>query len=389
MKTVTDIQAAIERRLQRTWHLDAVGQIASWPFEVSLGGHRTAALTNDFTLVQQQVREVRAWTSLHGLSLRDGNRRVHGTSQPVPTHVIVPGLRAAAAVCGAEWVTRIDRSVQRASVIRAQHPECAHIAGIVRAVDGYTDLDFELLLTVTDWLNANTPRGLTPRQVPVPGVHAKWLNTHGPVIERVLGEPLDLAPRHPARIHFAYLDPEYLEDGRRRFDSATVGDAMEPAYRPEVVIITENKDTAIHFPPTPSAVVVEGAGYGGATIAAFDWIVTATTIVYWGDLDAAGFEILDGFRRDGVPAISILMDIETYRAYAPWGTFHHPNGQPIGTTEAKRLATLTDAERATYHAVCSPGEGMPPRVEQERIPLHLAHAALLEVTAWSHTKRRR
>lgn len=113
------------------------------------------------------------------------------------------------------------------------------------------DLNFSLLLTVADWFRANAADGLTPRQVPVPGVQAKWLNTRRPVVELLTGRPLNLAPRHPARIHLTYLDPEHLAAGSRRFDSATVGDMMRPAYPPEV-IITENKDTAIHFLPQPA-----------------------------------------------------------------------------------------------------------------------------------------
>lgn len=376
MKTIGDIREVIERRLRRTWHVDAAGEATSWPFDVPLGQIPSAALTSEFAAIQQTVRVVRDWAAFHGLTVRDGNRRVHGTTQPLPTHVTVPDLQTAAAVCEAEWVARIARGHERAAALRGRYPACEGVGSVVRSIDSYEDNDFELLLTVADWFRTNTANGLTPRQVPLAGVHAKWLNTHRPVIEVLTGAPLGLASRHPARIHFTYLDPGHLASGGRRFDSATVGDTMGPAYKPEVVVITENKDTAIHFPPTSGGIAVEGVGYGGATIAAFDWLVTAPTVAYWGDLDAAGFEILAGYRRDGVHAVSILMDLDTYRAYAPWGTFHHPNGQPIGTTEPKPLANLTETERATYHAVCHPPAELPPRVEQERIPLPVAHEAL-------------
>jgi hypothetical protein len=376
MKSARDVRIVIERRLERTWHLDAAGEEASWPFEIPLGKSPSNKLAREFAPMQQQVHDLRDWGTSNGLGVRDGNRRVYGTTQPFPTHVIVPDLRTAAAACGAEWTKRIVRGRERVIALRDRNPACNAVAWVVRSVDDYTDRDFELLLTVADWFKANNAEGLTPRQVPLPGVHAKWLNTHRPVIEALAGSALNLAPRHPARIHFTYLDPDHLAAGGRRFDSAAVGDTMDPAYRPEVVIIAENKDTAIHFPLVPGGIAVEGAGYGGATVAAFTWIVSALTLAYWGDLDAAGFEILDGYRRDGVPATSILMDLETYRAYAPWGTFHHPNGRPIESIEPKSLVNLTDAERVAYRAVCDPGDGLPPRVEQERIPLHVAHAAL-------------
>lgn len=377
MKTVDDIRNAVERRLDRTWHADAAGEEASWPCDIPLGHVPAAKLATEFARIQQQVRAVRDWSASHGLSVRDGNRRVHGTTQPLPTHVTVPDLHAAAAVCGPQWAERVARGAARAAALRAQHPGCGRVAAVTRSVDNYTDLDFELLLTVAGWFRTNTAAGLTPRQVPIAGVHAKWLNTHRPVIESLIGGLLGLAPRHPARILFTYLDPNHLAAGGRRFDSATVGDTMAPLYRPDVVVITENKDTAIHFPSTPNGIAVEGVGFGGATVAAFNWIVTAPTIVYWGDLDAAGFEILDGYRRDGVTAVSILMDLPTYHAYAPWGTFRHPNGQFIETAEPKQLSNLTPTERAAYHALCQPVHGLPPRIEQERIPLQVAREALL------------
>jgi hypothetical protein len=43
-------------------------------------------------------------------------------------------------------------------------------------------------------------------------------------------------------------------------------------------------------------------------------------VVYWGDMDADGLEILDGFRAAGVPAVSILMDAAAYEAWEHFGT---------------------------------------------------------------------
>jgi hypothetical protein len=221
---------------------------------------------------------------------------------------------------------------------------------------------------VSAWFAGNDATGLTPRQVPIPGVQAKWLNTHRTQVEILGGRPLCLAPNHPARIHFTYVDPAHLAAGGRRFDSATVGDAFRPAYSPDIVLIVENKDTAVHFPDLDGGIVVEGNGFGGSTAAAFDWIIGAPHLLYWGDLDAAGFEILDGFRRDGVPVTSILMDLDTYKTYERWGTNHRPDGTPIRRSEPKDLRELTLAERAVYQLVCT-APGRAPRVEQERVLL--------------------
>ena len=166
-------------------------------------------------------------------------------------------------------------------------------------------------------------RGLTPRQVPIPGVHAKWLQAHRAAVLALTGlDDLGLLANHPARIHFTYLDPDHRADGRRLHDSATVGDTFTPAYQPEVVVISENKDTAIHFPELAGGLIVEGVGRGGRTVASFPWIREAPLVVYWGDMDRDGYEILNGYRIEK-PLSSGGFSI-VYLAYDETGTPSEP-----------------------------------------------------------------
>lgn len=244
---------------------------------------------------------------------------------------------------------------------------------MLRAVDGYTDTEFGLLLTVTDWFRHNDATGLTPRQVPIPGIHAKWLNSHRPLLLALTGrDTLGLLPDHPPRIHFTYLDPDHRDAGGRVHDSATVGDHFTPAYQPQVVVISENKDTAIHFPPIPGGITVEGDGFGGKTAAAFPWLTSAPRLYYWGDIDAHGYEILNGWRADGVPVTSILMDPATYDTYERFGTNTDKNNKPLGPGTPKPLPCLTDDERTVYERILAATHQGHRRVEQERIPLRIA-----------------
>lgn len=376
MKTVADLEMTIERRLTRTWHRDIGGAEANWPYQISLGQPTSVELEADFAIWSRQTAVIRDWALRHETTVGFRDRRVHGTTQPFPITVTVPDIATAAEICGPEWVQRVARNEIRINELRERFPCCTEHPKVLRLVDSYTDLDFGLLLDVAAWFNVNSAVGMTPRQVPVPGVHAKWLNTHGPALETLIGRSLELARRHPARIHFTYLDPVHLASGGRRHDSASVGDTMAPAYRPDVVIIVENKDTAIHFPAVPGGIAVEGDGFGGSTAAAFDWIARAPSLYYWGDIDAEGFEILAGYRRDGLAVTSILMTSDTYEAYAAWGTNTLPNGERIRRRQPKDLPDLTAEERLAYHAVCQPSDGLPLRVEQERIPLDVAAACL-------------
>lgn len=109
--------------------------------------------------------------------------------------------------------------------------------------------------------------------MPIAGVHAKWLNLHQALVANLAGLPgaaeLHLTVGHPRRIHFTYLDPAHRAAGDRRHDSYSVGDpGFVLPYEPSVVLISENKDTAVGFREMPGGIAVEGSGAGGGTVAA-------------------------------------------------------------------------------------------------------------------------
>jgi hypothetical protein len=248
---------------------------------------------------------------------------------------------------------------------------------MLREVDDWADIDFGLLCDAAAWFRDNDASGLTPRQVPVPGMHAKWLNTRQNLVAVLAGlDGLPLAPAHPSRVQLTYLDPEHRAAGGRRHDCISLGDHVLLPYPPKVVIISENKDTAVAFPAVNEGVCVEGGGFGGATPAAMPWLAKAPLLLYWGDIDAAGFEILDGFRAAGVPARSMLMDLATFERYERFGTSLDRRGNPLGPGTRRDLPHLDGAERTMYHALTDPAWKRYRRVEQERIPLADALAAL-------------
>jgi hypothetical protein len=374
MKTPTDLIADIERRLERTWHTDLTGDTTSWPHTFPLGTFTKAELETRFTTVQQQAREWRDWARTHNVDLTITTRRVHSTLQDIPTHAAIPSLARAVDIAKKGWAHRTIRAAERRTAIRDRFPDTPHLARLLRGTESYTDTDFDLLLTIADWITHNDATGYTPRQVPIPGVHAKWLNTHQPHILALTGrDTLGLLPDHPARIHFTYLDRHHRAGGGRWHDSATVGDQYAPCYQPQVVVISENKDTAIHFPTIPGGISVEGGGFGGKTAAAFAWLTGAPHLYYWGDIDAHGYEILNGWRADGVPVTSILMDLATYDQYEPYGTNSGKKEQSLTAGNRKPLPHLTDDERAVYERITDPDWTGHRRIEQERVPLAQAH----------------
>jgi len=308
-----------------------------------------------------------------------------GTRQAVPTHVRVDSIVRAATIVGNGWLERLARGRARLAVLldRYDHLDTVDAGSVLRMVDNYAPIDFSLLLTVVDWYRANPPfaQGITPRQVPIPGVHGKWLQSHRAAVLALAGlEDLGLLAAHAARIHFTYLDPVHRAAGSRVHDSATVGDSFAPAYAPKVVVISENKDTAIHFPPLRGAISVEGVGRGGKTVAAFPWIRQAPIVVYWGDMDRDGYEILEGYRADFDRDLdSILMDMRAYEEFEPFGTDTDQNGRELLAGRARVVDRLRPLERAVYELLVGAGHTRHRRVEQERIPLSRALAEVKEL----------
>ena len=380
MKTPEQIIAEVARRLGRTWHLDAAEQHRAcqenWPHSFPLGTAAKAELEADFGGIQGATFAWHDWATAHGIALADTFRMVHGTTQRIPTHATIATVDAAAELCGNEWTDRLARGRARAATLRSSFPD-ADVAQLVRDVDSYTEVDFDLLCVTAEWFRTHSTVGLTPRQVPIPGLHAKWLNARHSIVASLAGlSNLDLLPRHPARLHFTYLDPHHRAAGGRWQDSATIGDTVAIAYAPSVVVISENKDTAIHFPVLAGGISVEGAGHGGTTAASFSWIRECPNLFYWGDLDAPGFEILDGFRRAGLAVTSILMDMATYERYEEFGTATDARGNTLISTARRALLCLTDAERHVYECLTHPAWSRYRRIEQERIPLGVAATAV-------------
>ena len=382
MKSPEAVVADIGRRLTAKWHTHLVGDEAAFPHAFPLGRPTAADLRADYATVHARTVEWQDWSRDHDVALDYENRAAQGgTKQVIPTHARVESVDRAAGIVAGEWPERLARGRERLSVLRERYPHLVDISRTLRLADPYSTVDFDLLQLVADWYLADPARaalGVTPRQIPIPGVHAKWLQSHRAGVQALTGlVDLGLLPGHPPRVHFTYLDPEHRAIGARVHDSATVGDSITPAYLPEVVVISENKDTAIHFPPLASGICVEGVGRGGKTIAAFPWLRSAPVVVYWGDIDKDGYEILDGYRADFDRDIdSILMDPATYAAYEEFGTDFDQYGRPLAAGDPKPAQQLRANERAMYLRVLDAQHKGHRRVEQERIPLARALEAV-------------
>lgn len=384
MKTHAQVVGEVTTRLTSGWNDDVADGTSRWPHRFPLGAPSSAAADQTFGAVAQWAHRWHDWASAHDLALDEKPRRIRGISQKLPTHLKVPDVDTAARLAGQDWVARIVRARARLAAICERFPT-ADAARVLRLADSATDTDFALALDAARWF-ASTPesrwRALTPRQVPIPGLHAKWLERNRHLVRSLAGlDELAMAAR-PTRVYWTYLDADYRRTGARTCDSLTLGDRVPLPYEPTVVLVVENKDTAVLFPELPGGIAVEGNGNAATGLMPqVPWIRTARTLIYWGDIDQRGFEIVDGLRSRIHHLRTILMDRPTYDAFEEFGTEFEPNGKPVKLLPRKALSSLTPSEREMYDSLSDPKWAGHRRFEQERVPLPTALAHVRRVMA--------
>lgn len=381
LKSFDDIAASIRRRFERTW-ADVASDAAcdAWPYAFSLGKPSQTELARNAAKVVEEIEALRDSCARYGCTLETEPRRM-GAVQDIPVRVAVPSADVAARVLGAGARERLARARRRAGELKASFPQLSaeDRSSVVKRVDSWDDVDFELLLRAGAWFAENDARGLTPRQVPLDGFHAKWLDASGrqALVCLLAGkDDLGLATR-PRELYLSYLDPAHLHAGGRRYDVCVEGDAWVPAYEPRVVLIVENKDSYLLFPRVEGGICVFGAGKAGPSVCrGHDWIVRAPRLFYWGDMDADGLEMLSSYRAAGIAIESILMDIDSFNRYERFGTRMAAGKRSLEDHVRVDVPWLEAGEMRLYDLLCDRSWTGALRVEQERIPLEAALAEL-------------
>ncbi len=287
-------------------------------------------------------------------------------SQEVPVRAIVRTPESIARVAGEAYSWQ--RLVERLDELRDFAGSDAHVVlrTIARSIADLDDADFRRLVDVLGWLRENPASGRLIRELPIRGIHTKWIESRQGVVEALHragtgASGLGLRELSPL-LRIRVLDPSLSFHGLADV-SAPVDDLALIPLAPQRVFVLENLATVLAMPNVPGAIAVHGGGHRVDLVARLPW---AQTVTYWGDLDSHGFAILNQLRARGVDASSALMDIETLFAHQDlWGVDPDPN--------VRVLELLTPAERATLQALSSVGNV---RLEQERIPWAFALARL-------------
>jgi hypothetical protein len=234
------------------------------------------------------------------------------------------------------------------------------------------------VLGVLDWFVAHPRSGLYLRQLDIPGVDTKFIESQRGLLSELLDVVLPeraidssasggkaFSQRYglrtePPLVRFRLLDASLYVNGLSDISltPAEFGTLRLPVRR---VFVTENRTNGIAFPDQPDSMVIFGLGYGLERFAETPWL-RDLDVWYWGDIDTHGFRILDRLRAALPAARSLLMDRATLDAHRSlWGE------EPADKRFTGDLSRLSADEQSLFDDLRHDRIGARVRLEQERI----------------------
>ena len=355
--TPKDLKAQLARLWERGELLrDAVVGNDRFPLHLTLKTPGSTDITDRFNEVRAWAAELSAASHLR-LEWQEVRHRVQG-AQRLPTNAWIDSIEDAL-----NWLGKRrerERFMTLISETRPANPALLIWLG-KRPLQALELADeWPRLLAVVEWLMKHPCPGIYLRQVDLPGIHSKFIESHRGVLSELLDLALSkdaidatrtgasqFAARYgfldkPIHIRFRSLDPEIqMIDGLAYSDISLDADSLSRLRLPiRRVFVTENEINFLTFPRVQEAIVIFGKGFGWDALARSSWLNNCA-IYYWGDIDTHGFAILDQLRCQFAHVESFLMDHETLDAHSSvWGVEAKPS--------VADLPRLTKAERALY-----------------------------------------
>ena len=275
------------------------------------------------------------------------NGIVRQTSQLIDS-VTIPDLNTALNITTPQTRKLYQREHQRAHTITNQFNLDSNTSiNIAKILKNHDDTDFNLVIQAAHYFANHNTENMTPRMVPIPGFSAKWLgkttsNRCKAICKLLKREQLALNDRH-GEIRLRLLDTQHHNQPDLIVTQPWTDGAPHDITH---IIIVENKDTYQAIPTIEHAICIFGSGHAATRIKTLlPWITTTPHIIYWGDIDADGLEILSELRQTGITCDSILMDSTAYKTYEPYGTKLDTKKQPLKQRDPKPTPGLTQHER--------------------------------------------
>ena len=370
--------AAITDRVEAHMRANLYRIEQAWPYTVPVGLPGRAELEKHAIAVHNNNNDIKKWAGQRGCETTVTQRKI-GTAVGLVSAVTVPDEATALRVVGDGLATQYREARRRLDRLRAEFDAEPDTIEAVAAMTGHEQaLDFDLLITAAHYFADHDAAGMRPRQVPLTGFSGKWLNESNTrrrkAICRLLGrETLELSSR-PRELRFRYLDPRRADAELERIAWCPWTGTALAGIR--YAVIVENKDTYQDMPPIPDGICIWGSGNAIGAVAPEIPALRDMRVVYWGDMDADGLEILSMLRERGLDCDSMFMDCAAYERYRRYGTNLSERGRRLALRDPKPAPGLRPAERELYVRLCEDAAMPFRRVEQERITLADAAEAL-------------
>ena len=243
--------------------------------------------------------------------------------------------------------------------------------------------DWDGLCDVLGYFREHPSPGVFARELPLK-VDSKFIETHEAelrsLLELILPESaidheeaefdrrFGLRP-FEAMIRMRFLDPQ-LQDaaGIETEEFGLPVDQLRLVDWPiERVCIVENARCLLTLPQITKTLGLFGHGYRVSNFRRLPWL-KGCPILYWGDIDVQGFEILSDLRFIWPQTRSLLMNEVTRESH------QHLSG-PGKPSRRRRPPTLESPEHAAWKW-CRDHEG---RIEQERLPNETVRQAIADM----------
>jgi hypothetical protein len=385
----------LKDRLEKKWRKGIF--LAQWltpekftPLRIPLKHPTARELTHDFAAARDWVAH---WMSHESASDRPGfsiewrniTHRTLGKNR-LPAAVIFPTLPDVTAFIGK--TREAERFHTLFYAITDRFPQLAGLLLDSPLAVLQHDKVWEELLAILEFMTCHPRPGIYIRQLEIPGVDTKFMETHKAWLVKLLTcvlpetavddtarGPVAFENRfgflsRPARVRCRLLDPDLSIMGLSDLEIPADDFARLPV-QPDTIFIVENDITALSFPPFPRALVIFGRGYSLSVLSQARWMADKP-VWYWGDLDTHGFAMIDMIRHYFPRTRSFLMDEATLLSHQLlWGTEPSPVNRD--------LPLLTPDEARVYDALRYHTHTPNLRLEQERISFTIVRRAVKDI----------
>ncbi|GHO53744.1 Wadjet anti-phage system protein JetD domain-containing protein [Ktedonobacter robiniae] len=329
--------------------------------------------SSDFVRLKNEVERLQACAKTEGgsgyrIESVTQQKRLLGT-QTVPIHVVLDTSKdLLSTIKKDEEFIRFKQDVQ---LIREQIPQLESWmqTNPKKVVDNHNCWS-GLLAVCLYFLDHPRPH-LYIRELPI-NVDTKFIERHTGILKELLEQLLpqeaimhdttSFEKRFGLREEEIQVHIRLLDDQLRTHYALLITELTLPhsqcaalPLKGQYCIITENKMTFLTLPPLPNTFAILGGGFKVGSLVSIPWL-SECPMIYWGDLDAHGFQILSQLRSIFPHVISLMMEKETLQIFAEYCV----RGTPCAV---RRLPYLTADEHELFLHLAQNSI----RLEQERI----------------------